>query len=288
MSSAQPSIKTTEKFSLKQFQDFFDAIYAERNIERFGSAPTKGLASMWLKVVTHSGEVARGVRKRKFNLLIQELPKIFCWLCAVCSKVDIALDDAVWAWFPLICPTCYEKRCQCGGSKENDTGPEPKDRKILDRFCRENASERPRTADEYVSMFGSIYGNHSGSVDIDRIFLHFMEELGEVAELIPRLKASGGNQGQLVSIHSQLEVELADVFSWIAKLCWSANEEFQSFWTFVKNRQDIGVFGSAITGITVSALVDALYRDGCPYCRRRPCLSNCPGWTGPPSPLLSV
>jgi hypothetical protein len=74
-------------------------------------------------------------------------------------------------------------------------------REVLDRLGRDTAANRPKTADEYVAMFGSIYGNLSGSVHIDGIFLHFMEELGEVAELVQALKIARLNAPASQTVH---------------------------------------------------------------------------------------
>jgi len=270
--------------TLREFQDFFAEIYAERNIERFGNTPTKGISSMWLRVVTHSGEVARAVRKRRFDLLMQELPNVFCWYCAFCSKLNIDLDQTIWAWFPRVCPTCYGVRCGCGGNKENDVRPPQKDREILDRLCRDNSATKPKSADEYVLMFGAIYGNR-GTAQIDGTFLHFMEELGEVSELVQHLKLAKDNPQRFESIRSKIEIELADVFSWIAKLCWLTNEEFKGFLTYL--RQDPGLTPTR-NEITLSELVERRYEGGCPYCHARPCSRDCPGWLQPTPLAISA
>lgn len=267
------------EYTLGGFQDFFAGIYDARNTERFGDKPVKGISSMWLRVITHSGEVARAVRKRNVDLLLRELPKVFCWYCTFCSKLNIDLDEAIWLWFPRVCPTCYKERCGCGGSKEKESIPQ-KSRSVLDRFARENYARRPRTADEYVGMFGEIYGNYSGSVHIDGIFLHFMEELSEVAELIQHVKILKGDSVRYGVVRSKLEAELADVFSWIAKLCWSTNQEFQGFLSFLEQGIDGERLSTNFGEITLSGLVEIMYREGCPYCRVRPCSQACPGWIG--------
>jgi NTP pyrophosphatase (non-canonical NTP hydrolase) len=245
-------------------QHLMESIYALRNHERFGRSSGGGLYRMWLQVVKHGCQMAKAVRKERFDLLLDELPQAFCWYSGFCSLLDIKLDDIVWQFFPYVCPTCYKERCVCGTEKDHRPRKRQKDPKLLAKFRRLNAKRRPSTLNDYVKMFGKIYGAHADSVNMQGIFLHFTEELGEVAEEIDQSRRSVRKEG----ISYALRGELADVFSWIAKLCWKANS------------YSVGLLKSPASTdqISLAALIRARYGNGCPDCGRRTCTAQCSGW----------
>jgi hypothetical protein len=67
------------KMTLDGAQGLFEGIYGSVNEDRFGHGVTKGISSMWLRVVKQAGEVARAIRKEKMDSLLRELPQLFCW-----------------------------------------------------------------------------------------------------------------------------------------------------------------------------------------------------------------
>ena len=233
---------------------------------------------MWLRVIRHAGEVARSIRKEKNDLLLRELPQLFCWYCAFCTKVGISLEDAVWRFFPGICPTCYVQKCKCAAYKESDSNRgAQKDAQMLLRFQETNMSQRPRTLDEYVTMFDVIYGSHDEAAHIDSIFLHLTEELGEVAKHIHSLKQLDG-EARRELIDGDLSSELADVFSWICKLCSKANAQFRGFMPYLQQQLSADGKSEHLADIRLSGLIEAVYGGGCPECKLMRCSSDCPGW----------
>jgi NTP pyrophosphatase (non-canonical NTP hydrolase) len=251
------------RLSLDDAQKLLDRIYGSRNQERFGESYNSGLHHMWLQVVKHGCQMARAVRKEQFALLLDELPKAVCWYSGFCSLIDIKIETIVWEFFPFVCPTCYKERCVCGTEKEPRHRKRQKDRTLLAEFRRLNAPRRPRTLDAYVEMFGCIYGKHADSINMHGIFLHFAEELGEVAE---ELDKSRGTNRQTRLTYS-LKGELADVFSWIAKLSWKANQYAGGFTEFKEK-------------VSLAKLVLEKYAGGCPDCGNERCSTKCKGWLG--------
>jgi len=264
--------------TLSDAQEEFERIYGAVNEARFGIGITRGISSMWLQVVKQAGEVARAIRKERKDLLLRELPQLFCWYCGFCTKIGLGIEDTVWFYFPLLCPTCYSERCICGPHKEVDlrTRPRQKDRNVLKEFGAANAARRPHTLDDYVEMFDTIYGDHNEAAHMDSVFLHLMEELGEVARWIHIVKkANTDTQDQYVK--NEMASELADVFSWICKLVARANAEYHGFRTYLgrltKDEVPIAL------DIRLSELVRTEYGSGCPECGGARCSSSCPGWT---------
>lgn len=257
----------------------FDSIYGAVNETRFGSGLAKGISSMWLQVVKQAGEVARSVRKERMDALLNELPQLFCWYCAFCTKLGLSIEAIVWHYFPLICPTCYNERCDCGPHKERESGLHPRQKELglLADFRNTNNGRRPRTLDEYVAMFWRIYGGHNEAAHMGGVFLHLMEELGEVAKWIHVLKKlEPGEQKRL--INGEMASELADVFSWICKLTARADVEYQGFRGYLERMTEKNP-GPVVNAIRLSELVGTIYRFGCPECRLNRCSADCPGWT---------
>jgi NTP pyrophosphatase (non-canonical NTP hydrolase) len=265
-------------WSLGEFQRYLASIYSPVNEDRFGPGLVDGLSGMWLRVMSHAGEVARAVRKEEHDLLLRELPQLFCWYSTFCTKLCIDLEDVVWRFFPYICSTCYAEPCGCGPHKESESKPRPqKDPHLLAYHQRENLKRRPTTLDAYVQMFEDIYGAHDQSTHVEGVFLHLTEELGEVAKHIPRvIQFEGHAQREL--INGELASELADVFSWICKLCFKTNIRFRAFIRFLNQHLPAEVQAKLIADIRLSTLIADVYRTGCPDCIRKQCLRDCPGW----------
>ena len=256
--------------TLNETQQLFRDIYGAVNEERFGLGLTRGVSSMWLRVVRHAGEVARAIRKDDDPLLICELPQLLCWYCSFCDKLGISLEEIIWRYFPYVCPTCYAEMCICGPRKEQDqeNRPKQKDPALLDQIAARNAGRRPFSLDDYVSMFERIYGGHNEAAHIDGIFLHLMEELGEVAKLIHILKhLDRPAQARIRDV--EMSSELADVFSWICKLWGNADARM---WRISE------YFELKMPDMKLSSLIEMVYKRGCPECHREQCASDCPGW----------
>jgi len=260
--------------SLVDIQSFFNDLYGQRNRDRFGTAINAGLSSMWFEVVQHAGSVAKGIRKEDDILVLRSLPKVFCWYCSFCTKCQFSLDDMLWRWFPLVCPTCYKTVCECGKDKFLSAMLPQKEPASLAALAESNRLSKPNTLDGYVDMFRTIYGQAHGAGSINDIFLHLTEELGEVAERIQQLKhAHELDEWRAVAV--ELESELADVFSWIAKLTFKTADKLQSV------QQHLSSFEQPPdVSVTLSGLVSQMYSTGCPDCLSFPCIPECPGWIG--------
>ena len=94
------------------------------------------------------------------------------------------------------------------------------------------------TLAELQELIRATFGAKDGRRGIDGTFMWFMEEVGELAAAL-----RGGMPKE------QTAAEFADVFAWLTTL---AN----------------------IAGIDLTEAVRAKYGDGCPTCRRAPCVCD--------------
>jgi len=99
---------------------------------------------------------------------------------------------------------------------------------------------------EFQKLIESLYLDKDRARGVDRTFLWFTEEVGELAEAV----RTGRREA--------LEAEFADVLAWLSTL-------------------------ASLTGVDLEAAAAAKYLPGCPKCRRSPCNCPEPGTTLPPA-----
>ena len=98
-----------------------------------------------------------------------------------------------------------------------------------------SSGSRELTIGEFQRAIEAIYYARDSQRGIDRSFMWFVEEVGELAEELRRTERDP----------ARLREEIADVFAWLTTL-------------------------AAMLGIEMADCA-ALYADGCPKCRRTPC-----------------
>lgn len=164
-------------------------------------------------------------------------------------RIQGTCSDLLWHKYPKICPSCYARRlseertgnlrpdnigpCDCRGSQPGSVGQEAKRRYITDlrHYSQQIEDEKPTTVDEWQSMFRTVFANNLAILSLTDIVLHLMEELGEVSDAMIRMysyKQKDFLDGEPNWRQSNLEAQLADVFSWLFALVGkldSAKEE---------------------------------------------------------------
>jgi len=82
-------------------------------------------------------------------------------------------------------------------------------------------SEKPKGIDEWQRMFGEIFEPNLATLTLKDIALHLMEELGEASNAMIRMysyKEETFRSGEPNWRQTNLETQLADVFSWLFAL----------------------------------------------------------------------
>lgn len=293
--------------SLKMWQDHFKRIYGEKN-EHMRTE------DIWANVIENAGKVAENLRRYKYAAAFQSLAHVACWVFGFATKVQKNMDDVVWAKYPYICPYCRKevenvvRPCSCGTVRVQleEAKSHVKETliqsKMLEYYAKAFKDKKPSSLDDWVSMFGELYMNVTYSTPIEHIGFHLMEEIGEVSRVLRKRRefeeriAEGLEAGTDIEMarqqfESDMNMELADVFSWICTLVYKiqsiakALEDYQDDLKSMKSGSGtirIQRSHTMSTNIefrmpeaTFSSVLYWEYGDGCPNCHMIPCAENC-------------
>lgn len=161
-------------WELKTWQNHLSAIYNNVNKQR-------NVLETFARVTEMATGISRGVREEDTNILKKFMPRFLAWLLGLSSQMEIDFEEAVWASYPGVCPYC-RKSVSCSCKLDKDVKNRIRDLDEIKKF--QNTFPKPTNLVEWVSMFGRIYediNNNSGKM---KMIGHFLEELGEVCEII--------------------------------------------------------------------------------------------------------
>jgi len=154
-------------------------------------------------------------------------------------RIQSGCSDMLWHRYPNICPSCYTRRLvedRAGDAKPGQIGPcdcleyppgpddsESKRMQLsaLQRYSFEIQAEKPTAVDEWQNMFSTVFRKNLATFSLKDIALHLMEELGEASDAMIRMysyKRENFLDGEPYRRQSNLEAQLADVFSWLFAL----------------------------------------------------------------------
>jgi NTP pyrophosphatase (non-canonical NTP hydrolase) len=220
-------VKDRQKYSLDEWEAEFDEIYGRVDQQR---TP----AEMWLLMMEDASQLAEAIRREKYAEALRKLVRVFGWTCSFVARcrakdlkdtpfhLDKNLSEIVWQKYPYCCSLCGNGRCICAvvrGELEELSPKEKKDRKarVSDALAvaRQSTDPRPKTLDDFVNMFSHIYKGAHYNLPIEAIFLHFMEEVGEVSSCIREIREKDGKKRN-EDLRADLEEEIADIISWTA------------------------------------------------------------------------
>jgi diguanylate cyclase (GGDEF)-like protein len=238
---------------------------------------TQNYAKSEHEICSHLAEVCGAfgkylLKKQDPTRAEEFLPKMFSWAVALLKKVkgDSAnLEEIILVKFPLVCPYCTEKPCQCW----NRDKPRINEELLRQKYIRDSSSQK-RSIDDFQLMFRKIYeeswrvkGTTSTEKDaastdqaysaLGRLFSRLVEEVSEVAEAIRFFHLYPSN----------FDNELADYFAW-----WFA---------LVSSLHHVKPEGSKM--LMPSELLWRAYPASCPICE----LDMCDCRPGPVRELLS-
>jgi NTP pyrophosphatase (non-canonical NTP hydrolase) len=221
------AVKERDRYSLDDWEAEFDEIFGRVDSQR-------SLADMWLLMMEDAAQLAEAIRREKYTDGLRKLSRVFGWTCSFVARcrasdmrdtafcLDKPLSEIVWQKYPNCCPLCGQERCICAvvrGELEELSPEEKKKRKASVAnalaVARQRTDRIPKNLDGFVAMFNHIYKGAHYNLPIEAIFLHFMEEVGEVSSCIREIREKDDREHDS-QLTADLEEEIADIISWTA------------------------------------------------------------------------
>lgn len=211
-------------WELSSWQNHLSSIYNKVNKQR-------NVLETFARVTEMATGISRGVREDDTKILKKFMPRFLAWLLGLSSQLDIDFEEAVWNSYPGVCPYC-RKSISCTCKLDKDIKSRIKDINEIKKF--QAMYPKPTDLVEWVSMFGRIYediNNNSGKM---KMIGHFLEELGEVCEII---RFSIVNEDKLKTwaipfskneINLLVKQEFSDLFAWYCGLAHKMSIDIDS------------------------------------------------------------
>ncbi len=154
-------------------------------------------------------------------------------------RIQSTCSDLLWHKYPKRCPSCSASSIADAGPDDVRLGhinpcecpahpPETEDavaRRMRIGALRNYSTmihpEKPKGINEWQEMFGEIFEANLATLTLKDIALHLMEELGEASNAMIRMysyKEETFRSGEPNWRQTNLETQLADVFSWLFAL----------------------------------------------------------------------
>ncbi|MDP2598988.1 MAG: hypothetical protein Q8P49_04105 [Candidatus Liptonbacteria bacterium] len=155
-----------------ELQTMFARIYANV-LQRYTDE------GMLLRLCEETGKLMEIMRKDRYNNyeLPLQIGKLFSWWFLTGTKLDIDLQEALWAKYPGICTWCLRSdSCLCG---VEHPGISNREEIVLAR--RRERTEEPKTLKEHQELQRRLYGKQGEQVHPIRLAAHVSEEVGELS-----------------------------------------------------------------------------------------------------------
>lgn len=220
--------------NIDEWVNHINQIYEQSNSER----SFKDIIILFYEDI---GKCFQLINRKREEDIENLLPSMFKWFCALYAKNEEKknlVSDLLWNKFPGICPYCFESKCSCKIKKGNLNIKE------LSIRAKNGVNNKPQTINEWQKFFQDIYPRNTDTSFITNVS-HLAEELAELSEAhrIRHIKKE----------ISCVEMELADVFTWIIGL---ANLIHQLKEAKQKGNYEFG------------NIISSKYNNGCPKCKK--------------------
>jgi NTP pyrophosphatase (non-canonical NTP hydrolase) len=185
-------------------------------------------------------------------------------------RVRYQLSDIVWNKYPRCCPVCVDltqsafstRSCRCpldlretieerykAITEEEQKAKKKKKRQRIDqlrRYARAHVKRRPKSADGFQRMFEDIFRANIEQESLASIAFHLLEEVGEVGDALlelytfHKLKPDGITGEEFRWRQTELEDEVADIFSWVFALIIKLDRDRVNVRTFLTKFRPLG------------------------------------------------
>lgn len=257
--------------------------------DKFPAVPGPGKAGEnWLWFVGYiASPISESVRLEDFAKTVELIGEALKWLCCFVQKYSAVvpgekvcirkpLSNLVWDKYTGMCYACShlytEKQvkskrylpCICSTIKaqierrEKFFSEKTKERNRLRRqMAKQGRKPKPSTLDQWAQMIKTVYGPAHFDMQLSAICLHFIEEVGEVSRAIRKVEEADVKGREWKICMSQLEEELADVFSWIFGLFNKVNQYIGKAKSYYLGR---GLSEAILPEPMISELADGLLK----------------------------
>lgn len=251
------------QYGLDDWVRAFDEVYGRVNEKR----STEGIL---LHAVEHASEIQEDLRIGRYHAAIFHLTDAFCWMCGLVSRsakpdcygAQASYHEQVISKFPRLCYHCTSERCICSATKgagievkelKEAARKENEQRLKIARSRLQSEGMEPTSLYQLQKMFLHIYSHVNFVMPLDYVIAHFQEEVGEVAEcvnnledLMPKWREQPDlYRASLEEKKKELELELADAFSWTLALLLKLDYMFGSTQRYLAVAGETG--GASIT-----------------------------------------
>jgi NTP pyrophosphatase (non-canonical NTP hydrolase) len=303
------------EYKLEDWIKIFGVIYGKADAERNAS-------SLWLDAIEESSNLAEYIRREEYKKAIDKIPDVVGRFLSFVAKYSVNCTDElvqdegidlrpevntqlyITEWvlkkYPNACAVCAGNPCICPSSRYE------RERRNEDFQIQETISSRMKnyrtweneikgrtnsfSVEKLFDMFNDIYGGVQLDPPVSSICFHFLEEIGEVAQLllsfdniqIIKSGANGSYADNMKCLNCDLKNELSDVVSWIMALINKVNNIFRSTYPHYQCRTGQEKhMDQPFEHITLSHLLLARFYDVqtdefvCPYCKSRECSTRC-------------
>ncbi len=271
-----------------EFNEIYGGVNKDRSIE-----------SIWLHAIEHASMLHEDLRIGEYENAFGHIADLFCWLCALTTKAHSELGtkasllDIVLCKYPRICFYCGSSPCICsaliGRGIEDPTRKAQLEEEALQRAAIKRAllheqDDEPKSLQDVVEMFRTIYDHINFRTPIEIIMAHLQEEVGEVASVLNDFIDKPGARFSDQYRH-KLEREIADVVTWLVALVLKLDYLLAAGAIYLIRTREIHNATDKLAdylrkhslGITLSHILWTHFQipDGstlwCPSCKARPC-----------------
>ena len=92
---------------IREFQRLMKEIYGAND-------DVRGTEKTYLWFFEETGELAEALRKGDREATAHEMADVLAWLVSIANMLEIDVEDACLAKYPLACPRCGGNPCRCG------------------------------------------------------------------------------------------------------------------------------------------------------------------------------
>ena len=225
-----------ENINLDEFVSDINKLYEQSDCER-------DFKDILIHFNEDVGRCFQLINRKRSEEIEDVLPSIFKWFCALYAKYrndKILVSDILWNKFPGICPYCKKQTCNCGVAKG------VLDIKYIKEAAASGKDNKPSSINEWQEHFQKIYprgADSSFNINVNRL----AEELSELSEAY--------RKSFIKKDIPCIEMELADVFSWIMGIANLINQL-----KINKKKSERGEY-------LIGEILYHEFHDGCPYCK---------------------